>query len=560
MYVDSVCIDANECNDEGDGNTCDVGQCVNLDGSHQCGCDAGYQVIEQACADVDECATDDGGCTGDSYCANSIGSFECVCNVVGYGYDDGVCNDIDECTTGQCNVAAACTNFDPGYSCICPDGFGDPNGDGSTCPYESYPTGWNYVPSFDASVDLYISGDTFDNMLDVFLDLGANGAELLLCEEYYNLPYGLWQLGFNYPCSDVVQRLTAARYTNQGGANCYFRDYVVTCNTYNENFSGYIARSAASTIQWDNDVIGAYEWDSNAVGKRYDTSFSSQTATFAEAAAICASHGARLFNEEAELVSDCPTYWDLYSKAHGRLYQIEKMDPSFTGQVYTGYRANAAGDNWCYFDGTTCTDTRTDVPIGAHIDFTLNWDAPANGEPDCSIEMVADAINAALQSEVANIGTVVADRCILFDMSTKQMVSASCDTEAQFVCEREQWDCATNSPCSDICNPAGYCECPEESFLTDPFTCTPIPDLTDIECFAESMVAWFSVGEINNADALSLNDTDCNLASGHIIQVGDRFRVETRLDECGTQAQFIIFMILKNRDLCQKSFTNFSSK
>jgi hypothetical protein len=541
MYVEEVCVDANECDGEGDGNTCDVGQCVNSEGSHQCGCDSGYEVIDQACADVDECATNDGGCTGDSYCSNSIGSFECVCNVIGYGYSDGVCSDIDECTTGQCNVAATCENFDPGYSCVCPDGFGDPNGDGSTCPYENYPTGWHYVPSFDATVDLYISGDTFTDQLSVFMDAGANGAEILLCEEYYHLPYGLWQTGLNYPCSDAVQRFTVARYTNQGGANCYFRDYYVYCNTYNELFTGYIARSSSVTLMWDNDVIGAYEYDSNEVGMRFDTSISGQSATFAEAAEICAAHGARLFNEEVDLwgsTTDCPVYWDLYSKAHGRLYQIPKMIDGFTGQVFTGYRANDAGDNWCYFDGTTCHDTRIDVSIGAHIDPAHTWDAPNSGDPNCNDQMIADAINAALQSEISSIGPVVAGRCLLFDLASNQMVSASCDSEAQFVCEREQWDCDNNSPCSDICNPAGYCECPGDMFLTDFFTCTAIPDLTDIECHQETMVAWFSVEEINNAGTLSLNDTNCNLDSLHINQIGNRFRVETRLDECGTQVSY----------------------
>ena len=38
------CVDSNECNGEGDGNSCEAGQCVNLEGSHQCGCEAGYEV------------------------------------------------------------------------------------------------------------------------------------------------------------------------------------------------------------------------------------------------------------------------------------------------------------------------------------------------------------------------------------------------------------------------------------------------------------------------------------------------------------------------------------
>ena len=35
-----------------------------------------------------------------------------------------------------------------------------------------------------------------------------------------------------------------------------------------------------------------------------------------------------------------------------------------------------------------------------------------------------------------NIGTVIADRCVLWDFSTERYVTASCDSEARFVCER----------------------------------------------------------------------------------------------------------------------------
>ena len=546
QYIDEVCVDSNECDGEGDGNECGVNDCVNLEGSHQCGCESGYQVVDQACVDVNECEENNGGCMGVSHCVNLVGSFECTCFVDGYGYSDGDCRDIDECTTGQCNVAAACQNFDPGYSCICPDGFADPNGDGSTCSYDNYPTGWHYVPTFDATMDLYISDQMFTDQLSVFMDVGAHNAQLLLCEEYFQLPYGVIRSGYQYPCSDAVQQLTSSRYTNQGGANCYYRDYFIYCNEYNAVFNGYIARPVSLIMQWDNDVLPeAYEWESNEAGKFFDTSISSQAATFADAAEICAAHGARLYNEEVDLwgaMTDCSSYYDSFSKAHGRLYQIPHMVEGITNQVFTGYRANEAADNWCYFDGTTCHNTlpMANTPIGAFVSPSVSWvpEAPNTPEdPDCTVPMIADAINTALQDEMANIGTVIADRCILYDFSTNQFVTASCDSKAQFVCEREHWDC-NNSACSDICNPAGYCECSDGDFLTDFFTCTPIPDLTDIECKQESMVAWFSVEQIKNAGDLTLLDTNCNATSHHINQIGNRYRVETRLDECGTEVSY----------------------
>ena len=169
------------------------------------------------------------------------------------------------------------------------------------------------------------------------------------------------------------------------------------------------------------------------------------------------------------------------------------MDESYTGQAYTGYRANDAGDNWCYFDGVDCTDTlpMAQTPLGVFVDSAFPWDSSSN--LDCSDSEMTDSINQALQGHMANIASVIAGRCILWDYSTEKYVSASCDSKATFVCERKAWSCDTNSPCSHICNPAGYCVCPETHFLTDFFTCTPIPDLTEIECLHESMVAWFSV-------------------------------------------------------------------
>ena len=52
---------------------------------------------------------------------------------------------------------------------------------------------------------------------------------------------------------------------------------------------------------------------------------------------------------------------------------------------------------------------------------------------------MASAINAGLQSHNANLDDVIADRCVLWDFSAEQYVTASCDSEARFVCERGKW-------------------------------------------------------------------------------------------------------------------------
>ena len=62
--------------------------------------------------------------------------------------------------------------------------------------------------------------------------------------------------------------------------------------------------------------------------------------------------------------------------------------------------------------------------------------------------------------------------------------------------------------------------------------------MTDIECHLDSMVAWFSVEEIRDGGLLTLNDPNCNEDSFHVHKVGNRYRVETRLDACGTEAVY----------------------
>ena len=94
------------------------------------------------------------------------------------------------------------------------------------------------------------------------------------------------------------------------------------------------------------------------------------------------------------------------------------------------------------------------------------------------------------------------DNNILFDdysgVPEPQFVVVDCDsgTFDSFACERAAWDCSANAglgSCSDECDAAGFCTCPEGKFLTDFFTCAEEPSLQEIECFDTHMVAWFPV-------------------------------------------------------------------
>jgi hypothetical protein len=85
-----------------------------------------------ACSGTTTC-DDDATCT-----PTGGGSYTCTCPS---GYDDvngdgTQCDDIDECAQGtdNCDALAGCTNTDGSYTCgSCPSGYEDTNGDGTQC-------------------------------------------------------------------------------------------------------------------------------------------------------------------------------------------------------------------------------------------------------------------------------------------------------------------------------------------------------------------------------------------------------------------------------------------
>ena len=76
-------------------------------------------------------------------------------------------------------------------------------------------------------------------------------------------------------------------------------------------------------------------------------------------------------------------------KTHAKYFRFTSL--------LTGYKANADGTNWCYFDGEECLDTETDTSIGMMIHADLGWNI-ASGKPDCNLGFIADAINGAIRN------------------------------------------------------------------------------------------------------------------------------------------------------------------
>ena len=119
------CRDIDECAQDTHSCTTDQ-QCMNTDGSYECGCPSGFKGDGITCDDIDECNDGTDTCTVHSTCINTIGSYECNCND---GFDGETCSDIDECTLGihQCHENGVCHNNDGSYTCTCNESF---EGDG----------------------------------------------------------------------------------------------------------------------------------------------------------------------------------------------------------------------------------------------------------------------------------------------------------------------------------------------------------------------------------------------------------------------------------------------
>uniref|UniRef100_A0AAZ3Q122 Latent transforming growth factor beta binding protein 2 n=1 Tax=Oncorhynchus tshawytscha TaxID=74940 RepID=A0AAZ3Q122_ONCTS len=129
---------------------CLHGRCVNLDGSHRCSCNPGYQSAPdgRACEDVDECATP--VCPA-GICTNSEGSYSCKNCRPGFQRSAGgqrcegmephvrqcvasycsffmsICHlipDVDECSKADMCLGGVCANTEGSFTCTrCKDGY-----------------------------------------------------------------------------------------------------------------------------------------------------------------------------------------------------------------------------------------------------------------------------------------------------------------------------------------------------------------------------------------------------------------------------------------------------
>ncbi|NP_038617.4 latent-transforming growth factor beta-binding protein 2 isoform 2 precursor [Mus musculus] len=125
------CEDVDEC--EGPQSSCRGGECKNTEGSYQCLCHQGFQLVNGTmCEDVNECVGEE-HCAPHGECLNSLGSFFCLC-APGFASAEGGtrCQDVDECAATDPCPGGHCVNTEGSFSCLCETGF-QPSPDSGEC-------------------------------------------------------------------------------------------------------------------------------------------------------------------------------------------------------------------------------------------------------------------------------------------------------------------------------------------------------------------------------------------------------------------------------------------
>uniref|UniRef100_A0A671YSH1 Latent transforming growth factor beta binding protein 2 n=1 Tax=Sparus aurata TaxID=8175 RepID=A0A671YSH1_SPAAU len=101
---------------------CLHGRCVNLDGTHKCTCNHGYQ----ATSDSKDCEGLQRIILSSGICINTAGSYTCQDCRPGFGPSaDGLrCEDVDECAQADLCLGGVCANTDGSYTCTrCKAGY-----------------------------------------------------------------------------------------------------------------------------------------------------------------------------------------------------------------------------------------------------------------------------------------------------------------------------------------------------------------------------------------------------------------------------------------------------
>lgn len=129
-WLGTTCAEPDDCV----GNMCQHGVCVDGDSAYTCDCTGTIYEGQYCQSKIDFCAS--GPCKNGGACSDGATTFTCDCT--GTGFSGTTCeSDLDECADLQADVceSGTCINggSGEGYSCKCPDGTIDVDGDGTHC-------------------------------------------------------------------------------------------------------------------------------------------------------------------------------------------------------------------------------------------------------------------------------------------------------------------------------------------------------------------------------------------------------------------------------------------
>jgi len=241
----SSCDPVNPC--DSSNNTCEQNMtCIAVGMEHYCVCPEGYTEDQNAtaCIDVDECINPNfyGSCDPNADCINLNGSFECKCRAGFFQSGDG-CFEIDECEgkitrtfaglLEECKVGVCATTETCIYRNISSDGSDD-NGSTLLCACDDSDN--SKIDCVEAIVEVIQSAESVTTIISIPLDLMVNTSSNATTKNRTSVVHNCTKKA---TCNNTVgsyECICQEGYERQdGGRNCEDRDECLANDTCHAN-------------------------------------------------------------------------------------------------------------------------------------------------------------------------------------------------------------------------------------------------------------------------------------------------------------------------------------
>ena len=216
----TVCVDINECNVDG---SCPLNAaCTNSDGSFQCACLNGFELINGNCDDIDECQPDIRTCHSTATCVNTPGSHTCTCDHFGDPETDIGCYDEEICLY----LGSMCDN-DPISVCV-----DSPSGPECACPSSTFA---NYETIFND--DGTVTCEDIDECLNPN-QCPEQNTRCVNTPGHFGCPcvpgtdYAFDYLTFSFSCQDIDECVLLAACSDVANSDCQNTHGSYNCNCH----------------------------------------------------------------------------------------------------------------------------------------------------------------------------------------------------------------------------------------------------------------------------------------------------------------------------------------